>query len=280
MDSTKRLRISLILLVVFVLITISSLLISYFPTNYRTIILTLGTVATFVAMIVAFFSYIDQKRNKSKDETREIKEVIYSKLYKELGLFLLPKSHTREQIQMMVLPINWSWTAIKSDQFYLAYQVPEKISKQLNEFTEIFDKYKKSFELTSMEIRNKILLELHKMNPEVNIDSYLEVWPYATRKNCKFNFEIFENLFLQKDIRDSLKQFKSKYETDSELVCEFLDGTRKILFQIKNEQEVIQFFEKLFKDIKENSENFKELLRLRQVGMNLAKQILKQISPE
>ena len=77
---------------------------------------------------------------------REIKEVIYSKLHRQLETFLVFKSFQLEDLQSVTLPINWEWEMIKRAQFHLAYKIPKRIFDKLNQFTEIFNECKIYFE--------------------------------------------------------------------------------------------------------------------------------------
>jgi len=239
-----------------------------------------SAIATVTLTIINYLHLKELRTARLDSLTREIKEKIYSKLYNQLKAFLSPYSHTQEDIQTGTLPIGWPWTVIKNENFHLAYQLPKRIFTQLNEFTKIFDEYKKCFEQILREIRKSILLELKKFNQNIDTDSYLRIEFYFSAKKGGLYFNMFENLFLLRNLAENIRQFKLQKEIDSELICRFLNGANEKMHSIENEQEVIRFFEKLFKDIKENSENFKELLRLRDTGKKLAKQILKQIGPE
>ena len=90
---------------------------------------------------------------------------------------------------------------------------------------------------------------------------------------------MFECLFLQKDIRKTLLEFRLKNEAEAEIKCNFLNGARESLYIEPIENKVIEFFEELFQHIKEKSENYKNLISLKKSAENLAQQILKSISP-
>jgi len=238
----------------------------------------MATAITTATMAIINFLYLRQLRESL---TREIKEKIYSPLYNQLKAFLLPNSHTQEDIQTGTLPFSWPWMIIKDNQYYLAYQIPKKIFTQLNDFTKTFDEYKKYFEFFLKEVRKILIQKLQKTNPNIDDDTVLRIEMFLPKKNGGIYFNsMFGNLFWQKEIPKTIKDFKAENKIGTNLTCKFLNGRGEIIHFIENEEVIVQFFEKLFKDIRDNSENFKELLRLRQVGMNSAKQILKQISPE
>lgn len=260
------------------IILIPSIFIYLITENYIPAIAMTSAIATVTLTIINYLHLKELRTSRLESLRREIKVVIYSKLYKELEAFLRDESHTREDIETMQLPISWSWAGIKNDQFYLAHQVPKNIFRQLDGFTINFEEYNKCFGYVLRDIKNKIILELQNTYTNIDKSLYLEVNNYF--KKGRLPFRMFEAFFLKKNIQESVKQFKSIKEIDSDLVCEFLNGARKTIHLIENEQEVIKFFENLFKDIGENSKNFKELVRLRKTGEETAKQILKQIGPE
>lgn len=238
----------------------------------------MATAIATATMAIVNYLYFRELRESL---IREIKEKIYSPLYHQLRAFLLPASHIQEEIQTERLPFSWPWTTIKDNQYYLAYRVPKKVLAKLDEFTKIFDEYELCFKLFLKEIRKTIIQELQKTNPNIEDDTFLKIEMFLPKMNGGIYFNsMFSNLFWQKEIPETIKHFKMENNIDSDLTCKFRNGSGKIMYSIENEQEIVKYFEKLFKDFREYSENFKDLLRLRQIGMNLAKQILKQISPE
>ncbi|MDP3024065.1 MAG: hypothetical protein Q8O10_00845 [candidate division Zixibacteria bacterium] len=155
-------------------------------------------IATATMAIINFFYLRGLKNSRLEALTREIKEVIYSRLYKELELFLIPESHAREDIETIALPITWSWTNIRNAQFHLAYQVPKRIFNKFEEFTKLFIEYEKRFKEELTEIRNKIILELRNILLGVDTELYrVEVY-FLPHEKPRLPFKIFENLFLQK----------------------------------------------------------------------------------
>lgn len=237
-------------------------------------------IATATMAIINFLYLKELRASRMEALNREIKEVIYSKLHRQLETFLVFKSFQLEDLQSVTLPINWEWEMIKRAQFHLAYKIPKRIFDKLNQFTEIFNECKKYFEQLVREIKRTISFELQKTNLTIDTDSYLRVRLYFRTKASAFPFNIFDCLFLSKDIKESIKLVKLEKAIDSDLICEFQDGGWQTIYSTKNEQETIQFFEPLFKNIKQNSINFKEFMRLKEEGNELAEQILKQISPE
>lgn len=240
------------------------------------IVIAVATAIATTAMAIFNFLFLEEQRTAREESLRrEINEKIYSKLHPQLKAFLIPELHTREDIQTMALPMVWLWDSLKAEEYHLPYQLPKKIFNQLEKFTQIFTEYEKCFALSQKEIKMMLLDELKI----INSDTFLEMRSYFQTQSGGWFYKMIENLYLLYNIEENVKKFKAENKIGTDLRVEFLDGTRKILLTMSAEQEVIQFFEKLFRNIRENSENFRKLLRLRKLGMELANQLLEQISP-
>lgn len=239
------------------------------------IVIAVATAIATTAMAIFNFLLEEQRTAREESLRREINEKIYSKLHPQLKAFLIPELHTREDIQTMALPMVWLWDSLKAEEYHLPYQLPKKIFNQLEKFTQIFTEYEKCFALSQKEIKMMLLDELKI----INSDTFLEMRSYFQTQSGGWFYKMIENLYLLYNIEENVKKFKAENKIGTDLRVEFLDGTRKILLTMSAEQEVIQFFEKLFRNIRENSENFRKLLRLRKLGMELANQLLEQISP-
>ncbi len=245
-----------------------SVLTFYLTNNY----IPATAVATILTTVILFI----EKQRGTTD--REIKEKIYSVVVRQLQAFLVPAVHTiSSDGNGRGLSIRWDWNTLKNQQFHIVEGIPKDIFGSLEKFTVLHNKYIDSFSQCVKEIFREISSRVKNYRASGSKEVfYVDI--KVRGKGGHFRFDMFECLFIEKDIKKTLKEFRLKNEAEAEIKCNFLNGAQESSYITSDENEIIKFFEELFQNIKEKSENYKNLVSSRESAKDLAKQILKQIS--
>lgn len=260
----------------FIIIIIGPSILVYKITNDYVPTTAMATAISTATLAIVTFLTLKHLR---ESESREIKEKVYSVVHRQLEAFLQPKIHTvRFDDSSRGLSIRWDWKSLKNQQFHLAFRIPKEVFNRLEEFTVYLNKYIEAFTQCVKKILKEISSRVEKIwvNESEEI-FYVEI--LVKGKKMTSQFDPFESLFLSKDVRKNLEEFRLTNEADGELNCRFLTGAREVAYSTKKENEIVEFFENLFKHIRENSQHYKNLVTARESAKDLARQISKRISP-
>jgi len=225
-------------------------------------------IAAIATTGVVILTYLSLKRIRKERKAQLNRESI-GKVYRVL-LLDLKTILERYKIETLesIYPANWKWEEIREGDPYIAYQVPEKLHKNLNKFSDEAKNYeilrvsfKEKFENLLTEIvKNKEILP-EKNFKKIEDIHYFEIKPIDKHVN------IYQLFFHHKNLKEFLNQDK----LNGEFKIDFFDEQSKERESLSEEK-----FNKIFKII-ENREYLFNTNRLPQKDFQKLKTLYQNV---
>jgi len=236
----------------------------------------IASIATLGVVILTYLSLQKMRRDRKIQLNRELIDKVYKVLLQDLKIIL---NLCRIETLASIYPSNWKWIEIKEKEPYVAYQIPEKLYKKLNKFSEEVKNYEETLRTSFKEKFEDLLTKIVISKGILLKDTFEKVEDVMYFEGVGTNYKaisIYQLFFHSK----SLKEFLEQNELKGKFLMYFFNSQGRNRKDITEED-----FNKIFKVVNNRKyifkflshEEFQQITGLYRNAKSLKKEVEKMI---